>query len=111
METFQIQKQKYNVSENGKIVGSMSLTESDAEQMRKNGLNLSRQMTIKYKQEFQSPYANSASEEGNVGLAYELEDDWTEEGTISNKEAWRRENKRYARIAQSEEFGLGFVEG
>lgn len=108
----QIQKQKYQVSENGRIVGHVIVTDLVATQMAKNGLNLSREMEIKYqKSGFKSPHAESAARAGNTGLAYELEDDWTEDGTITNNEAWRRENKRYFREARSEEFGMGFVEG
>lgn len=61
--------------------------------------------------EFQSPYATAAMKEGNVGLAYELEDDWTEDGQISNAQAWKNHHRRFFREAFSEEFGLGFREG
>lgn len=109
----QAQKQKYMVSEHGRIVGHMVLSNSEAEQMSKNGLNLSKEMKIQYKKEeiFQSPHANSAMASGNIGLAYELEDDWTEDGQISNREAWKRENRRYSREARGETYGLGNYAG
>jgi hypothetical protein len=64
----------------------------------------------KYEHEFKSPYANSVAATGNIGLASELEDDF-EEDMGQARETRARENRKYFRIARSEEYGLGFVEG
>lgn len=46
LTTQQIEKSKYIVSEKGRVIGTMMLSENDAENMKKNGLNISREMKI-----------------------------------------------------------------